>query len=286
MSWAGRWQLSRWGRKRVSDIILTDGCISSNRTRVNTFILTPQFIHNTYGYHRLIRLREMQKTGLNGMVCESLYWLGTQYGTARVGGRGIIRTHQVEGRGQTGRIPFVFWNVYFNCTAAAEKAPWLESYKNFGNNSRFRWCYMVFAAFDGIQLEPPRGVEEAAKAGFEVFRLLLIVDEANTHRPQILANFMRAFFQRLRRNEPNEPNESAAEDFSVLSDDERLGKCDNGYSSVAQSYWQRCEHGNGQCAWQCDLVNIHGEYKSSTAYTRNIARYNSWYERDFSCIEF
>ena len=143
--------------------------------------------------------------------------------------------------------------------------------------------YGLCSAFDGIQLEPPRGVEEAAKAGFEVFRLFLIVDEANTHRPQILANFMRAFFQRLRRNKPNE---SGAEDFSVLSEDERLGKCDNGYSSVAQSYWQRCEHGNGQCAWQCDLVNIHGEYKSSTAYTRNIARYNSWYERDFSCIEF
>ena len=57
------------------------------------------------------------------------------------------------------------------------------------------------------------------KAGFEVLGLSLILNEANIHRAQqVLANCMRAFFQRLRRNEPNE---SGAQNFSVLSDDER-----------------------------------------------------------------
>ena len=69
----------------------------------------------------------------------------------------------------------------------------------------------LFAACDGIQLEPPRGVKEASKAGFEVF-WLLIVDEANIRRPpQILSNYISILLTALQRNEPNEPNEFGGE---------------------------------------------------------------------------
>ena len=80
------------------------------------------FIYRVFIYSECTRhFIKLLQYGMARVSCGG--WLSTQYGTARVGGKGIIRTHQVEGRGQTGRIRFVFWNVHFNCTAAAEKAP-------------------------------------------------------------------------------------------------------------------------------------------------------------------
>ena len=136
--------------------------------------------------------------------------MGTN-GMARLGGGGIKRTHQVEGRGgfkrEISNLSLTFILIVllrqrkrhdWNCWKSSALFPVL------GDAG-------LFAACDGIQLEPPRGVEEAAKAGFEVF-WLLIVDEANIRwPPQILANYISILLTALQRNEPNEPNEFGGE---------------------------------------------------------------------------
>ena len=101
-------------------------------------------------------------------------------------------TTKLKGEEDTnGKDPICLLNVHFNCTAAAERTPWWLGLLVKISSAIFPVVGDAKWSVCSLWRYPVRTAERwwgSYKAGVEVLGLSLILDEANIHRPQILAN--------------------------------------------------------------------------------------------------